>query len=297
VSGDSIVGLDDLLEAVGRQVIEFSPHQRHHATYGLYGTVQDLVGHENEALVIKATASGDFTGGDADNVAVLRTYYVVEPVIAEPVAASACSEDVWSDDFESSTLAAKYDTVTDMEQAAGIGVGGSQGIRGTGSDSEKFYAEIQKDMAAESRLFCITLTVKPDTGIYQSGGWYYLEQHGYSNGIVFGLYSTNLALSSSAPGDMYFYTDAIGTNDFELLASITADAENTIHVEGETSSISGGSRQADGWVKVRVNNVLILDESGLVFGDYHATFNPDNWALGILRVSPQGVGDNLLVRK
>jgi hypothetical protein len=265
----------------------------------LRGRPFNIADQANLPLVLQLdnNGAGDLTGGDAANGAVVRVYYVVEPVVVEPPSESACSENVWSDDFESSTLAAKYDTVTDMEQAAGIGVGGSQGIRGTGSDSEKFYAEIQKDMAAESRLFCITLTVKPDTGIYQSGGWYYLEQHGYSNGIVFGLYSTNLTLSSSAPGDLYFYTDAIGTNDFELLASITADAENTIHVEGETSSISGGSRQADGWVKVWVDNVLILDETGLVYGDYHATFNPDNWALGILRVSPQGVGDNLLVRQ
>lgn len=244
----------------------------------------------NQPLVVSGNA---LTGGAASNLGrIAVAFYVVSAPdngINTPTEEGCAGAIEWEDDFESGTLAAKYTTVSNMTQAAGVGVGGSAGLQ-----SDVYLGELRHTLSPYpgTRRGCVTYDLKADSALASGkSGFYYIEIHGENNGLGCGVYSGGL--DGTGFGDLRVYT----TFGFEenISAALVGDVFESLSLEFEFSSVVGGVVQSDGWMKVRVNGVIVSDLTGLVIDSYHAASNPNNY-WGRYRVGPQGYGDNLVVR-
>jgi hypothetical protein len=260
------------------------------------------VGNAPLMLNIDNNGSGAFTGGNGNNGAVIYFYYAIEnvgaiwPNLSSVTPTSSCSSNLWSDDFESgAALSVDYTDISDMVKSAGVGNGGTQGIEGSGTNAEKYYAEISKTFTPNSRNGCISMDIKPNAAIDQSGH-YYIEVHapgGPNDVMAFGLYSGG-SYAGTDFGDISIYK-SFSSSIVDVDEALTDGVYKTVRVEFEMSSITAGARNADGWVKLYVDDVLLADLTGQVIGAYHVTNNPNNYWGGV-RFAPQGAGDNILVR-
>jgi hypothetical protein len=194
----------------------------------------------------------------------------------------------WADNFNSAAaLSVNYGTVIDMTKTAGIGPDGSQAIIGTGTNSQKYYAEVRKTVTVDSRKGYVEVDIKPNEAIDQ-GGWSYIDVY-----WVGGIYSGGTYAGSPDFGDISLFNQSYTEIGAETNA-VSDGVWTTLGMEFETSSISGGARNADGWMIVTLNGVDVINVSGLILGNYHAVNNPNNYWY-TLSISPQGTGDNLYV--
>lgn len=248
-------------------------------------------------LSLRNNGAGPFTGGDPDNALKVTVYYVLEDISVPAATPSACPTTLWSDDFESgAALSSDYTNISDLVKTAGVGNGGTQGIEGSGTDSDKFYAEMTKDVNAATRVGCYTLDYKCSQALWTSGGGsagHYLVEVRDANGVVhFGIYSGGGFPGSPAFGDISLYTT--GNGDTDVTGVYSNNTWFELRVEWELSSVSGGARQPDGWVRVYKDGVQIINQTGLTFGNYNAITNPNNF-WDCVHLAPQGAGDNLVV--
>jgi len=267
-------------------------------------SMADIDDVDDQALYVflDNNGAGDFTGGGGSNGFKFIVYYVIEDISADwPVSAvvSSCSTTLWSDDFESGDpLSDDYiDLGGDITKTAGVGVGSSQGVDSDGT----FLSEFSKTFAPNTRNGCITFNIKADAALHagDGGGFgsYLIEVHDPTgpNGLAaFGLSSGGAQEAGTDFGDIFIYDEGfvnIGEADEALIDGVYAE----VRVEFELSSLVGATPQADAWIKVYVDDVLLIDLSGQTISTYHAVNNPNNYWGGV-RFAPQGHGDDLLVR-
>lgn len=246
---------------------------------------------------ITNNGAGDFTGGSSSNALKVTVYYVIEDISVPTVASSSCPSPLWSDDFESgAALSADYTNISDLVKTAGVGNGGTQGIEGSGTDSQKFYAEMTKDVNAGTRQGCFTMDYKCSQALWASGGGSagnYLLEVRDANGVThFGIYSGGSYAGSPNFGDITIYTT--GGGDFDYTGVYSDNVYFTLQVTWVTSSISGAAKQADGSIVVKVDGVTIANLTGLTYGNYNAITNPNNY-WDQVHFAPQGAGDNLTI--
>lgn len=261
----------------------------------------DDVDDQGLFLLLDNGGAGAFTGGGSTNGLKLIVYYVIEDIAADwaVAAASSCSSTLWSDDFESgAALSADYtDLGGGITKTAGIGAGGSQGADSNGT----FLAEFCKTFAPSTRNGCISFDISASAALHagDGGGFgsYLIEVHDPTgpNGLTaFGLSSGGAQEAGTDFGDIFVYNSGF-TNIGGADEALTDGVYATVRIEFETSSMVGATPQADAWIKVYVDDVLLINLSGLTISTYHAVNNPNNYWGGV-RFAPQGAGDNLLVR-
>lgn len=200
----------------------------------------------------------------------------------------------WADNFNSAAaLSVDYYTVTNMTKTAGIGPDGSQAITGTGTNGQKYYAEIHKLVGTVSaRKGYAEIDIKPNQAIDQSGS-YLIEIHipDATDTALLGIYSGGSYAGSPDFGDITLYNQSFASIG-DATGVFSDGVWGLLGLAWETSSITAGVRNADGWAIVTVNGVEKINVSGLVLGYYNAVTSPLNY-WGRVRVAPQGIGDNL----
>lgn len=259
----------------------------------------------NQPLVLAGwNDGGDYSGGSALNSGLGRVCYWVLDVPDEQFVPSACTTEVWSDDFESgSALSSDYDGNLDVAKTASVGYGGSAGLAGTGTASEAFFGYVTKIVAKDNRRGCVTCKIKPDTGSIEASTEFQIIRVSSTTDTSFAP-QFNIELNSGSGG---VAAGAVGFNvrgdsnifSNEISGVLAHGVWVEFRIEWEMSSVLTGVRQSDGWAKLFVNGVLAYEVTGILLNDPNPSWssaNPDNyWQL--VQFCPLGLGDDLLIGK
>ena len=196
---------------------------------------------------------------------------------------------LWADDFNAGTSLATDYTVIDCANNAGVGVAGSRGAQTTGTASNQYFGEILKDdyVTTGVGLKFYAQGYFDHSGIGFAGGGFYAIDIRRGLNVFISIYH-----DVNTNGLRLLWQNAEGFDIIDTANNVyTPSTFAKIRVEWLMSTLSGLTINYDGYIKLYVDDVLIIDETGIpVMTDDSAFPNWDAIAFG-----PMGVLDLLEV--
>lgn len=215
--------------------------------------------------------------------------------VSDVAATGACAGLVvgWSDDFESQDpLSDSYTDINDCQAAAGVGVGGSWGVDPTGLAPAQYNCNFTFSLPVEAgRCGAVQFTTDHAAAADNGFGMFLFDVRDLNDNVGISLYHgvgvgadrSHLVLYDSDLNEVADVADVIVPGGFQV-----------IRMDWQMSTVVGGVPQADGWVQVRVDTTLVIDETALELVTYPDLVNAEGvWQR--VAFGPMGHGDNLYV--